>query len=135
MHFEKKVPEMKHNKKMVCNFLHNEKCSRQTTHSHTHVKSRNALHARALKAELSCEIQTQKYILKLKCDCLSKCKQSKGCAGLTHTRTLAYPLHRRTMHRKRNAFLCILQICSYKGSPLFVARGCEFRCALYTAHN
>lgn len=56
-------------------------------HTHTHMESRNALHARALKAELSCEIQTQKYILKLKCDCLSKCKQSKGCAGLTHTRT------------------------------------------------
>lgn len=55
------------------------------TRAHTHELRRNALHARALKAELSCEIQTQKYILKLKCDCLSKCKQSKGCAGLTHT--------------------------------------------------
>lgn len=111
--------------------------TRTHTNTHTYEQRRNALHARALKAELSCEIQTQKYILKLKCDCLSKCKQSKGCAGLTHIRihrqTHAYPLHRRTMHRKRNAFLCILQI--HKGSPLFVARGCEFRCALYAVHN
>lgn len=59
--------------------------TRTHTQTHTHMERRNALHARALKAELSCEIQTQKYILKLKCDCLSKCKQSKGCAGLTHT--------------------------------------------------
>lgn len=56
-------------------------------HIHTYALRRNALHAIALETELSCEIQTQKYILKLKCDCLSKCKQSKGCAGLTHTHT------------------------------------------------
>lgn len=59
-------------------------------HIHTYALRRNALHAIALETELSCEIQTQKYILKLKCDCLSKCKQSKGCAGLTHTHSISH---------------------------------------------
>lgn len=101
-------------------------------HIHTYALRRNALHAIALETELSCEIQTQKYILKLKCDCLSKCKQSKGCAGLTHTHRHAYPLHRHTMHRKQMHFCAS---CRYtKGRP-FVGRGCEFRWAPYAVHN
>lgn len=93
-------------------------------HTHTHTRAEKCIACACIesRAESSwVELwnpDPKIYILKLKCDCLSKCKQSKGCAEHTHTHTHTSVCISLTQSQW-NAFLCILQI--HKGSLLVCA--------------
>lgn len=126
--FAKKMPEMekkrrnrekKNRKKWYAIFLHNEKCSRQT-HTHTHTRAEKCI------AWVELWYPDPKiYILKLKWDCLSKCKQSKGVRRHTHAHT-----HTSTPYTHSQKVECIF-VHLAKGRPL--VEGFEFRA--YAAHN
>lgn len=94
----KKVPK----KKMVCNFCIMKNAAGKThTLTHTHTCAvYNETHGMHGHWKLSCKpswtaIQTQKYILKLKCNGLTQCKQPKGCKH-RHSHALTLPVASRT---------------------------------------